>query len=81
MIVGSQMPELDQGTFCPPLYKIGSQNTPDKLGLKIHEEIQQKIKRKKTQKKETEANILWYRVFLHLRMCLLKINLNHPHPV
>ena len=32
--VGSQMPELDRGAFCPP-YKIGSQNTPDKLGLKM----------------------------------------------
>ena len=33
MIVGSQMPELDWGLFCPP-YKISSQNTPYKLGLK-----------------------------------------------
>ena len=33
MSVGSQMPELDQGgLFCPP-YKMGSQNTPYKLGL------------------------------------------------
>ena len=33
--VGSQMPELDRGAFPP--YKIGSQNTPYKLGLKcIH---------------------------------------------
>ena len=34
--VGSQMPELDRvggGGFLPP-YKIGSQNTPYKLGLK-----------------------------------------------
>ena len=30
MTVGSQMPELDQGTFLPPppLYKLGSENTP-----------------------------------------------------
>ena len=35
MTIGSQMPELDQGGFfAPPPYKIGSQNTPDKLGLK-----------------------------------------------
>ena len=34
MIIGSQMPELDPGgLFCPP-YKIGSQNTPYKLGLR-----------------------------------------------
>ena len=35
MTIGSQMPELDrgEGLFCPP-YKIGSQNTPYKLGLK-----------------------------------------------
>ena len=33
MTVGSQMPEIDQGGFfCPP-YKIGSQNTLCKLGL------------------------------------------------
>ena len=29
--VGSQMPELERGL--PPSYKIGSQNTPHKLGL------------------------------------------------
>ena len=35
MTVGSQMPELDQGGFfAPPPYKLGSQNTPYKLGLK-----------------------------------------------
>ena len=34
MTVGSQMPELDPGGFPPPPpYKIGSQNTPYKLGL------------------------------------------------
>ena len=34
MTVGSQMPELDRGTFCPPPpYKLGGQNTPYKLGL------------------------------------------------
>ena len=36
MTIGSQMPELDRGRlFCspPPPYKIGSQNTPYKLGL------------------------------------------------
>ena len=34
MTIGSQMPELDRGTFCPPPpYKIGCQNTPYKLGL------------------------------------------------
>ena len=34
MTVGSQIPELDRRTFCPlPRYKIGSQNTPYKLGL------------------------------------------------
>ena len=32
MTIGSQMPELDRGLFCPP-YKIGCQNTPYKLGL------------------------------------------------
>ena len=37
MTIGSQMPELDWGLFAPlPPYKIGSQNTPDKLGLKFH---------------------------------------------
>ena len=35
MTIGSQMPELEWGAFCPPpRYKIGSQNTPYKLGLK-----------------------------------------------
>ena len=36
MTVGSLMPELDWGTFLPPppSYKIGSQNTPYKLGLR-----------------------------------------------
>ena len=33
MTVGNQMPELDRGAFCSP-YKLGSQNTPYKLGLK-----------------------------------------------
>ena len=40
MAVGSQMPELDLGAFCPPPpppYKlqslVGSQNSPYKLGL------------------------------------------------
>ena len=35
MTIGSQMPELDRGAFLPPPppYKIGSQNTPYKLGL------------------------------------------------
>ena len=33
MTIGSQMPELDQASFCPPPHKIGSQNTPYKLGL------------------------------------------------
>ena len=32
MSVGSQILELDLGAFCPP-YKMGSQNTPYKLGL------------------------------------------------
>ena len=35
MTIGSQMPELDWRFFAPPPpYKIGSQNTPYKLGLK-----------------------------------------------
>ena len=35
MTFGSQMPELDRGAFAPPPpYKIGSQNTPYKLGLR-----------------------------------------------
>ena len=34
MTIGSQMPGLDWGLFCPaPQYKIGCQNTPYKLGL------------------------------------------------
>ena len=35
MAIGSQMPELDWGGFLPPPppYKIGSQNTPYKIGL------------------------------------------------
>ena len=32
-VVGSQMPELDRGGCPPPQYKIGSENTPYKLGL------------------------------------------------
>ena len=37
MTIGSQMPELDWGAFLPPPpYKIGSQNTPNKLGLMGH---------------------------------------------
>ena len=37
MTLGSQMPELDRGAFLPPPppYKVGSQNTPYKLGLKL----------------------------------------------
>ena len=36
MSVGSQMPELDPGAFClPPPYKIDSQKTPYKSGLKL----------------------------------------------
>ena len=38
MTIGSQLPELDcgGGLFCPPpRYKIGSQNTPYKLGLSL----------------------------------------------
>ena len=38
MTIGSQMPELDPrggGAFAPPPYKIGSQNTPYKLGVVI----------------------------------------------
>ena len=37
MTIGSEMPELDPGgggLLCPPPYKIGSQNTPYKLGLR-----------------------------------------------
>ena len=37
MTVGSQMPELDLEAFLPPPpppYKLSSQNTPYKLGLK-----------------------------------------------
>ena len=34
MTIGSQLPELDRGAFCPPSYKIGSQNIPYKLGLR-----------------------------------------------
>ena len=36
MTIGSQMPELDRGAFFvpPPPYKIGTQNTPYKFGLK-----------------------------------------------
>ena len=33
MTVGSQIPELDSGPFCRPPHKLGSQNTPYKLGL------------------------------------------------
>ena len=33
MTIGSQMPELDWGRGLFPPYKIGSQNTPYKLGL------------------------------------------------
>ena len=33
MAVGSHMPELDRGGFALPLYKLGCQNTPYKLGL------------------------------------------------
>ena len=40
MTIGSQMPELDRGggggAICPPPYKIGSQNTPYKLGLSCY---------------------------------------------
>ena len=34
MSVGSQMPELDWRGPPLPLYKVGSQNTPYKLGIK-----------------------------------------------
>ena len=34
MTVGSQMPELDRGVLPTP-YKLGSQNTPYKLGLRF----------------------------------------------
>ena len=36
MTVGTQMAELDRGALLPPppQYKLGSQNTPYKLGLK-----------------------------------------------
>ena len=38
MTIGSQMPELDWGAFLPPPpYKIDSQNTSYKLGLKMTE--------------------------------------------
>ena len=40
MSVGIQMPELDGGGggfFAPPSYKIGSQNTPYKLGFRMLE--------------------------------------------
>ena len=38
MTIGSQLPELDRGAFLPPFsYKIGSQNTPYKLGLRQDE--------------------------------------------
>ena len=38
MTIGSQMPELDWGGgFFAPQYKINSQNTPYKLGLKLQE--------------------------------------------
>ena len=33
MTIESQIPELDRGDFFAPPYKIGSQNTPYKLGL------------------------------------------------
>ena len=35
MTVGSQMLELDWGLSPPPLNKIGSQNTPCKLGINV----------------------------------------------
>ena len=36
MTIGSQLPELDWGAFLPHRpYKIGSQNTPYKLELKV----------------------------------------------
>ena len=34
MTVGSQMPELERGGFFAPPYKIVSQNTPYKVGVK-----------------------------------------------
>ena len=40
MTIGSQMPELDWGAFCPPppQCKISCQNTPYKLGLtRLHD--------------------------------------------
>ena len=40
MTIESQMPELDGGLFCPPPpHKIGDQNTPYKLGLKLKKMI------------------------------------------
>ena len=36
MTIGSQMPELDRGRGDFPSFKIGCQNTPYKLGLKIN---------------------------------------------
>ena len=35
MTIGRQMPEYTGGPFCPPPYKIGSQNTPYNLELKV----------------------------------------------
>ena len=35
MTIGCQMPEYTGGGLPPPPYKIGSQNTPYNLGLKV----------------------------------------------
>ena len=43
--IGSQMPELDWRAFLPPPppYKIGSQNTPYKLGLDISKLVERQL--------------------------------------
>ena len=47
MTIGSQMPELVWGAFLPPPtpYKIGSQNTPYKLGLKECQSIRHLLRK------------------------------------
>ena len=55
MTIGSQMPELDwEGGFFapPPQYKIGSQNTPYKLGLNYSVSIEESASR-------WYANVCW----------------------
>ena len=56
MTVGSQMPELDrEGAFLlPPLYKLGSQNTPYKLGLKEPSRNCSQFDNKKPEELESE---------------------------